>query len=36
MEYIGHIIDKDGLQPVPEKVRAITDALAPSNVSELR
>ena len=36
MEYIGHIIDKDGLQPVPEKVRAITDAPAPSNVSELR
>ena len=36
VEYLGHIIDKDGLHPVPEKVRAITDAPAPSNVSELR
>ena len=36
VEYLGHIIDKDGLYPVPEKVRAITDAPAPSNVSELR
>ena len=30
VEYLGHIIDKDGLHPVLEKVRA------PSNVSELR
>ena len=36
VEYLGHIIDKDGLYPVPEKVRAITDAPAPSNVSELK
>ena len=36
VEYLGHIIDKDGLHSVPEKVRAITDAPAPSNVSELR
>ena len=36
VEYLGHIIDKDGLHPVPQKVRAITDAPAPSNVIELR
>ena len=36
VEYLGHIIDKDGLHPVPEKGRAIIDAPAPSNVSELR
>ena len=36
VEYLGHIIDMDGLHPVLEKVRAITDAPAPSNVSELR
>ena len=36
MEYLGHIIDKDGLLPVSEKVRAITDAPTPSNVSELK
>ena len=36
VEYLGHIIDKDGLHPVPEKVQAITEAATPSSVSELR
>ena len=29
VEYLGHIIDKDGLHPAPEKVRAIQDAPEP-------
>lgn len=36
VEYLGHIIDKDGLHPVPGKVKAITEAPQPTNVSELR
>ena len=36
VEYLGHIIDKDGLHPVPSKVKAITEAPAPTNVNELR
>ena len=32
----GHIVDKDGLHPVPSKVKAITEAPAPTNVNELR
>ena len=35
-EYLGHIIDNDGLHPVPSKVKAITEAPAPINVNELR
>ena len=36
VEFLGHIINKDGLQPVPSKVKAITEAPAPTNVGELR
>ena len=36
VEYLGHIIDKDGLHPAPEKVRAIQDAPEPHNLSELK
>ena len=36
IEYLGHIIDKDGLHPTEEKVRAIKEAPKPRNVSELR
>ena len=35
-EYLGHIIDKDGLHPAPENVRAIQDAPEPRNLSELK
>ena len=35
MEYLGHVADKEGIQPMPEKVRAVTDAPAPTNVGEL-
>lgn len=34
--YLGHTISKDGLQPTEEKVRAITNAPRPINVSELK
>ena len=36
VEYLGYIIDKDGLHPVPSKVTAITEAPAPTSVNELR
>ena len=37
IEYLGHIIDKDGLHPAPEKVRTV-QLLAPElrNITELR
>ena len=36
VEYLGHIIDRQGLHPTEEKVKAIKDAPRPKNVSELR
>ena len=36
VEYLGHLIDKDGLHPAPEKVQAIQDAPEPRNLSELK
>ena len=36
IEYLGHIIDKDGLRPTTVKVLAIQEAWAPQNISELR
>ena len=34
--YLGHKISQKGLQPTEEKVRAITEASPPTNVSQLR
>lgn len=34
--YLGHRINRDGLQPTDEKVQTITDTPRPSNISELR
>ena len=34
--YLGYRIDKDGLHPTEEKVKALTNAPEPSNVSQLR
>ncbi len=34
--YLGQKINRQGIQPVEEKVRAITQAPAPKNVSEVR
>lgn len=36
MEYLGHKISKEGLQPTEEKVRAIKNAPQPSNVTQLK
>ena len=36
VEYLGHQISEKGLQPTKEKVRAIVDAPAPRNVSQLK
>ena len=36
VEYLGHVIDQQGLHPTKEKVKAIREAPEPQNVSELR
>ena len=36
VEYLGHMIDGNGLHPTKEKVRAIQEAPQPRNVSKLR
>ncbi|KAI4881016.1 hypothetical protein NFI96_011261 [Prochilodus magdalenae] len=36
VEYLGHLIDKEGLHPTETKVAAILNAPRPSNVTELR
>ena len=36
VEYLGHLINKEGLHPSPSKVKAVKDAPTPSNLSELR
>ena len=36
VEYLGHKITAEGIQPTEEKVRAIKDAPAPKNVTQLR
>lgn len=36
VEYLGHVIDKDGLRPTQQKVKAIQDAPTPTNITELR
>ena len=34
--YLGHKVSKEGIQPLDDKVEAITNAPAPKNVSELK
>ena len=36
IEFLGHIISKDGIQPTPSKVEAIVNAPVPKNVQQLR
>ena len=36
VEYLGHCISSDGLHPTLDKIRAISEAPAPTNVPQLR
>ena len=36
VDYLGHSITPEGLQPTKEKIRAITDAPVPTNLAQLR
>ena len=36
IEYLGHVITKDSIEPVPSKVEAIVKAPPPANVHQLR
>lgn len=36
VEYLGYVVDSDGLHPTSEKVQAVKDAPRPKNVQELR
>ncbi|XP_057682804.1 uncharacterized protein K02A2.6-like [Corythoichthys intestinalis] len=36
VEYLGHVIDHEGLHKAPSKTKAIVDAPVPENVSQLR
>ena len=35
VQFLGHVIDAEGVHPSPEKVQAIVEALSPTNVTEL-
>lgn len=36
IEYLGHIIDIEGIHPTSDKVKAIQEAPSPANISQLR
>ena len=36
VEYLGHIVDREGLHVTPDKINAIVNAPKPQNVTELR
>ena len=36
VEYLGYLINKEGLKPVPRKMEAITEAQTPQNTTQLR
>ena len=36
VEYLGYLIDAEGLHPTPEKVRAVKEAPSPKSVQELK
>ena len=36
VQYLGYVIDAEGLHPMPEKVKAVQNVPSPTNVSELK
>ena len=36
VSYLGHLIDAEGLHPLPDKIQAVQDAPAPRNVHTLK
>lgn len=36
VEFLGHLLDAQGLRPLPERIRAVQEAPRPTNVSELK
>lgn len=36
MKFLGHIIDKQGLRPDPDKISCIKEMPLPNNIAELR
>ena len=36
VEYLGHIVDENGVHDTPSKVKAIQEAPAPTNLTQLR
>ena len=36
VQFLGHVIDAEGVHPSPEKVQAIVEAPSPATVTELR
>ena len=36
VQYLGYVIDAEGLHPMPEKVKAVQEAPNPTNVTELK
>lgn len=36
VQYLGHMIDREGLRPIPERIIAINEMPAPQNVTQLK
>ena len=36
VEFLGHLVDAQGLRSLPEKIRAVRDAPTPTNITELK
>jgi hypothetical protein len=36
LKYVGHIVGSDGVKPDPQKIAAIVDMAAPTNITEVR
>ena len=35
-EFLGHIIDKEGISADPDKIKVLTEMVEPSNITKLR